>query len=98
MIERRPLGVRTDSHYELGRRIPRGWFTRGLRRVRSGNLEDREPLSDKRKARVLLKYDPFKSAWLLSRSASDYVNADAEFTTQNVPNAVASLKPLGGSE
>ncbi len=49
-----------------------------------------EPVADKRKGRVLLKYDPFKSTWAVV--ARDYANADSEFRTENVPRMVQELE------
>ncbi|HLC41044.1 MAG TPA: hypothetical protein VJO34_05390 [Methylomirabilota bacterium] len=53
-----------------------------------------EVLSEKRKGRVLLRYDPFASNWVWD--AQDYANAEEEFSTDNVPKAVALLGLLGG--
>lgn len=50
----------------------------------------KRPVSEHRKARVLLKYDPFKSTWQLY--TLDEANADAEFDTNYVPDRVRQIE------
>jgi hypothetical protein len=49
-----------------------------------------ESLANKRKGRVLLQYDPFKPTWDLR--TGDYANADSDFPTEHVPQAVAQFE------
>jgi hypothetical protein len=49
-----------------------------------------QPLSENRKAIALLKSDPFSSKWIYV--AADVADADKDFTTANVANALAVAK------
>ena len=53
----------------------------------------KRPVTEKRKARLLLRYDPFKSTW--TTESHDLANADAEFDTQHVPRRVGELERQG---
>lgn len=49
-----------------------------------------QPLSDNRKAIALVKHDPFSSKWIYV--TGDLADADKDFTTANVANALAVAK------
>jgi hypothetical protein len=49
-----------------------------------------QPLSENRKGIALLKHDPFSSKWIVV--SGDVADADKDFTTANVANALAVAK------
>jgi hypothetical protein len=57
-----------------------------LPEYKSINAMEGRPLSDKRKAMILLKYDAFQSKWIFV--TSDIANASDEFKTFKVNNAL----------